>query len=386
MSHTFITSLANIHHSSGRGFPRPSLISKDDFDFWFLLPVRVQVQCSDIKKKHIPSSAGKSQMNPLNYLHLSKHEVDVRGSQIAIYFRYNRDTDKSSTIVFNFQDGRWKRVVEEPILRIKETLEGDCRDCSARDPFYTQAVFLTSVLRWWNNALNSFNDQLIAYEETLLVKRQQEIESFSQLNSETNRALHCMTAHLQRYGSELALLADVVQDIKKYNTNFHHKFVDSGLRSAASFDLVSRSLEQITTQLSSITRFRDELQLKTDNVMALLVDNAQVTNDRLLVENSKAMQAILKATQAEAEQSRIITVQSQQLTEEMNKILQATQEEAKMTRHMARQTQRLSEQMMKDSVSMKTIALLTAFFLPGTSFAASPFHRYLLRHRNAHRI
>ena len=116
-----------------------------------------------MKKKHIPSSAGKSQMNPLNYLHLSKHEVDVRGSQIAIYFRYNRDTEKSSTIVFNFQDGRWKRVVEEPILRIKEILGGDCRDCSARDPFYTQAVFLTSVLRWWNNALNSFNDQLIAY-------------------------------------------------------------------------------------------------------------------------------------------------------------------------------------------------------------------------------
>ena len=79
-----------------------------------------------------------------------------------------------------------------------------------------------------------------------------------------------MTAHLQRYGSELALLADVVQDIKKYNTSFHDKFVDSGLRSATSFDLVSRSLEQITTQLSSITSFRDELQLKTDNVMALV--------------------------------------------------------------------------------------------------------------------
>jgi hypothetical protein len=67
------------------------------------------------------------------------------------------------------------------------------------------------------------------------------------------------------------------------------------------------------------------------------------------------MQEILKATQAEAEQSRIITVQSQQLTEEMNKILQATQEEAKMARHMARQTQKLSEQMMKDSVAMKTV-------------------------------
>lgn len=370
MSPTFIASLANIHQSTGRGLPRPSRIPKHDFGFWYLLPVRVQVQCSDTKRKHASRLPSSSQMNPLNYLHLSRHEVDIRGSQIAIYFQFNQDADKTSTIIFNFQDGRWRRVVEEPIFRLKETLKDGYKNFSTRDPFYTQAIFLTSVLRWWNNALNSFNDQLISYEETLLVERQQETESFSQLNSETNRTLHCMTAHLYRYGSELALLTDIVQDIKTYNTTFHDKLVNCGLRPDASSELVSRSLEQITTQLSSVTRFRDELQLKTNNVMALLVDNAQVTNDRLLVDNSKAMQAILKATQAEAEQSRVITTQSQQLTEEMKKILQATQQEAKMSRHVARQTQRLSEQMMKDSVAMKTIALLTAFFLPGTSFAA----------------
>lgn len=370
LSPTFIASLANIHQPSGRGCPRPSRIRGDVFDLWFLLPVRVQVQCSDRKKNHVSGSAGKSQMNPLNYLHLAKPEVDVRGSHIAIYYRFDQDTESSSTIVFNFQDGRWRRVVEEPILRVKETLERASKDSSRRDPFYTQAVFLTSALRWWNNALNSFNDQLITYEEILLIEDQPSNETYSQLNSETNRALHCMTAHLHRYGSELTLLAEIVQDLKQYNTHFHQKFVDRGLRSDVAIDSISRSLGQITTQLSSVSRFRDELQLKTDNVLALLVDNAQVTNDRMLVENSKAMQAILKATQAEAEQSRRMAVQSQQLTEEMNKILQATQEEARMSRHMALQTQRLSEEMMKDSVAMKTIALLTAFFLPGTSFAA----------------
>lgn len=102
-------------------------------------------------------------MNPLNYLHLPRSEVDIRGSQIAMYFLFNPDDKVCSTIVFNFQDGRWSRVVEEPILRVKEALQESCKNGSGRDPFYVQAVFLTSALRWWNNALNSFNDQLIAY-------------------------------------------------------------------------------------------------------------------------------------------------------------------------------------------------------------------------------
>ena len=57
-------------------------------------------------------------------------------------------------------------------------------------------------------------------------------------------------------------------------------------------------------------------------------------SDRLLVQNSKAMQAILQATQAEAEASRQIAAQSQ----------------------------RLSEEMMKDSVAMKTVGLLLSDF------------------------
>lgn len=104
------------------------------------------------------------------------------------------------------------------------------------------------------------------------------------------------------------------------------------------------------------------------------------------------MQAILHATQIEAEQSRQVAAQTRQLTEEMTKILQSTQEETAMSRRVAVQSQRLSEEMMKDSVAMKTVnlapqypflpslngadnvfqvAVLTAFFLPGTSFAVS---------------
>lgn len=54
----------------------------------------------------------------------------------------------------------------------------------------------------------------------------------------------------------------------------------------------------------------------------------------------------------------------------MHAILKATQEEAAYSREIAVRSQQLSEDMKKDSVSMKTIAILTMFFLPATSFAA----------------
>ena len=97
------------------------------------------------------------------------------------------------------------------------------------------------------------------------------------------------------------------------------------------------------------------------------------------------MQEILQATQEEAKQSRAMALQSQQMAKEMNKILEATQAETKLSRRVALQSRRLTEEMKKDSVAMKTvidhakhyrpgadtkqIALLTTFFLPGTSFA-----------------
>ena len=161
---TFIASLADLHKPSGSGFPPPpDRTVRDVFHYWFILPVRVQVQCSDRESSHTPAAAGKSQMNPLNYLHLAQPAVDVRGSQIAIYFTFDPNTSTSSTIVINFQDGRWSKVVEEPILRVREGLEQGNRNGCGQDPFVIQAVLLTSALRWWSNVLSSFNDQLISY-------------------------------------------------------------------------------------------------------------------------------------------------------------------------------------------------------------------------------
>ncbi|KAH7327541.1 hypothetical protein BKA65DRAFT_68732 [Rhexocercosporidium sp. MPI-PUGE-AT-0058] len=370
-SPTFISSLANLHKPLQRSIPTNPLPNNTpgSFNYWIILPVRVQVQCSNKKKSHIASTAGRSQMNPLNYLHLSGPGVDIRGSCIAIHYFYDEGKKVGSTVVFNCQDGRWWKVVEEPVVRIKECMGMVGKGAGGHDPFCTQAVWLTSAVRWWGNALNSFNDQLIAFEESLLIE-QQPVDGEFRLNSEMNRALHCMAAHLHRYSSELVLMTEIVDDVRKYNSAFHEMLVRFGLRSENEESTVMTGIEQISSQVSALCGFRNELQLKTDNVLALLVDNNQALNDLLLLQNSNSMQAILHATQSEAELSRQIASQSQQVAEQMHRILQATEKEAKNSGKIARQSQKLSEGMKKDSVAMKTIALLTTAFLPGTSFAA----------------
>jgi hypothetical protein len=167
---TFISSLANLHKPLQKSIPCSSQADGTPFNYWVIFPVRVQVQCFNKKKSHVASTAGRSQMNPLNYLHLSGPGIDIRGSHIAIHYRFNAEAKVGSTVVFNFQDGRWWKVIEEPVSRIKESMTHASRNGggSEHDPFHTQAVFLTSALRWWGNALNSFNDQLIAYVSLIL--------------------------------------------------------------------------------------------------------------------------------------------------------------------------------------------------------------------------
>ena len=67
------------------------------------------------------------------------------------------------------------------------------------------------------------------------------------------------------------------------------------------------------------------------------------------------MQEILKATQAEAEQSPSIATETRHLTEEMIKILHATRQKTEASRQLAAQSERLTGEMMKDSVAMKTV-------------------------------
>ncbi|KAJ4125692.1 hypothetical protein NW765_001466 [Fusarium oxysporum] len=82
------------------------------------------------------------------------------------------------------------------------------------------------------------------------------------------------------------------------------------------------------------------------------------------------MHKILETSRDQAKESLNIAAQTKQLTEQTAKVLHETQKETEASRQLAIQSQRLSEEMMKDSVAMKTVALVTVLFLPGTSFAA----------------
>ena len=79
-----------------------------------------------------------------------------------------------------------------------------------------------------------------------------------------------MAAPLHRYGSELHSLSDILEDIKFYNSCFHEKFVERRIREAGALGCITTTLGQVASYLSAIRTFRDELQQKINNVLALV--------------------------------------------------------------------------------------------------------------------
>lgn len=161
---SFVSAITQLYLPAGRGFSG-SIRSTDVAysEFWYILPVRIQFKCNDKKQSHAASTAGSNQMNPLHYIHLPDAEVDIRGSQIAILSRYSADGKSTITLTFNFIDGRWRKSVEEPKRRLLEMSSHSSKLDLDEDPFHIHAIYFTSTLRWWMNALSSVNEQLIAY-------------------------------------------------------------------------------------------------------------------------------------------------------------------------------------------------------------------------------
>ena len=105
-------------------------------------------------------------MNSLNYLHLTLpgvQDLDIRGCKIGVCYTFDVHAGRAFSFVFNFQHGRWKKVAEKPILRLRDMVRTCPSPSLARDPIYLQMAVLSSVVYWWDNALHSFNDQLIVY-------------------------------------------------------------------------------------------------------------------------------------------------------------------------------------------------------------------------------
>ena len=277
-------------------------------------------------------------MNPFHYLHLEEAEVDIRGSQIALYARIDRSKKTSLVLALSLLDGRWKKIVEQPQYRIHETMTavGPQSLDLLENPFFVFVVYLTTALEWWLNALHSFDEQLIAHEKRLQKEHDTIDKSSSAVYADMNRALHAMSAHLHRYGSELSSTEDTVSDL----ISRHGQIFPMTTDAPASVAEIELSLTEAKGQVRAAETMRLELEQKIQNILALLFNRIQLSTDQVMIDNGKSMQGIMVATQAEATSSRDIANAQQQLTEEMK----------------------------EDSIAMKTVAVLTMFFLVSRYF------------------
>ena len=121
-------------------------------------------------------------MDPFHYLHLQGAGVDIRGSQIAVFSRYDLKQKTSTLFIVNFMDGRWSKPAGEPKRRIKEAFDWSNSN-KEQDEYAPHAILLSSALRWWINALTSVHEQLLACVCCNLVKANQALSKFLGKNS-----------------------------------------------------------------------------------------------------------------------------------------------------------------------------------------------------------
>ncbi|KAJ5743916.1 hypothetical protein N7533_008786 [Penicillium manginii] len=269
-------------------------------------------------------------MNPFHKLDLPDIKLSIHRSCIGIFSRVMPDSKQTTFVAFDFMHGRWTKVALEPSQRIDQvmSLKQNARMGYGFGAF-SHLVYLTSTTRWWTHALNSVNEQLVEYEARL----QTEL-SGSHITPETvfggiNQALHSIAAHLHRYISELKSLQGIV-----------------------TLEQASRGFSQVSSQVEALHDFTRELEKKIENNLALLFNRIQINSNRRLVANGQDMQAILSAMQ----------------------------EDTLVGREMAKASHELAQEMKRDSVAMRTIAVVTMFFLPGATFAVSSNDRASILH------
>ncbi|SPJ71034.1 uncharacterized protein FTOL_00762 [Fusarium torulosum] len=280
-------------------------------------------------------------MNPFHKLHLPDLKLDIHRSCVAIFSRVDPISRQSTFFTVDFMHGHWPRIALEPKTRLQEVYKGqsDSEPAFGRE-FRVHLVYLSSATRWWTNVLNSVNEQLIAYEQKLQIEFDTEGGNTEPILTELNKALHSVSAHLQRYLSEIQSLGGIVTDLIADYALIHQHDVVTG--NNHDHEEATRGYKMILSTVEATGRFAVELEKKAQNTLALLFNRIQINSDRMLVANGQAMQAILKAMQ----------------------------EDAGLSRQMARQSHMLAKDMKRDSVAMKTIAIVTMFFLPGATFAA----------------
>ncbi|KAM6511818.1 hypothetical protein FALCPG4_016810 [Fusarium falciforme] len=217
-------------------------------------------------------------------------------------------------------------------------------------PCFVLLVYIAFILKWWSAVFSHIDEELIHYERILQREIANETEGFLNTSKVLNAALHAMAAHLYRYKTELQRVDMVLSDLRKHRKEMTYKprpkrrdredrkQEEENEENQEEFPPIDRELqkiEQLASRLTAISNISDEMEKKLQNILALLFNQIQAIND-------KTLQAILNASQQENRISQKLSLAS----------------------HM------LSRSMKRDSIAMKTIAIMTLVFLPGATFAA----------------
>lgn len=156
----FITALARPYMVCGTGFRR---ISPQAWDHWCLIPVRTVAPCRAQTQDHTKSTAGSNQLDPFHYIHLSGTKADIRGSYIGLFIRHSSSTGGTTIISFNLLDHRLQNLIEEPLTRARDVIRRRSGMGLVINPRFIHLIYLSSALRWWNNVLLCFNQQLVMH-------------------------------------------------------------------------------------------------------------------------------------------------------------------------------------------------------------------------------
>lgn len=266
LPHAFIFALSRHYLPNGRGTRRLQLNGATAFDFWYLLPVRVQVSSGvGLVPDH---DTGRNQMDPFNKLQLADHDIEIHRSCIGIFCRIYASSRRTVFVTFDYMHGgKGPKVALEPKERIDEVLSHN-RDNIHGLSSSIHLVYLSSAARWWTNTLHSVNMQLITHESKL----QTELGN-TQLTPEAglqgiNKGLHSIAAHLHRYQSELKALEATVTDLST-----HHDYVEcieGSEGDSGESENGTRGFSQVLSQIEACHDFATELEKKAQNILALV--------------------------------------------------------------------------------------------------------------------
>ena len=263
----FIFSLTRHYLPNGRGSRRLQLAESTAFDFWYFLPVRVQVKTG--ASGPAGDNQNSTQMNPFHKLQLPDVQLDIHRSCVGIFSRVDPNSKRFTFVALDFMDGRWPGVALEPKERITEVFKRRAKAGSQFGGYYcVHLVYLSSAARWWTNSLNSVNEQLIAYEQKLQIELDSEDTTPEPVLTGLSRALHSIAAHLQRYLSELKSLQAIVIELSTDYSTVHEREISTG--AVGDFEQAARGYNQVLSQVEAAHEFAVELEKKTQNILALV--------------------------------------------------------------------------------------------------------------------